>query len=1150
MEIEQDTKIFLRSVLVTQPGMKQSQIMKEYYDTTDEKLDYAKHGFQNIYHFLRALEGEITRLEFSPQHGENLVYAVLDKSKYASNHAKKYADKSKTGLPSKSPEEIIRWRKEEEQKGRKLPPVFPKKVPQNKRLNDTSRRFTNKRGADSKDGKDGVFDEWAALKNLLPERDDVFTLSVKNIGVKRSPFNPPEKDVCAYFALYNSLPGSVKIRQDQFLISFGSFFNAYRAWKEKHRDLFMGRRLGVLPTCGDISALSTAVHYVIVKNIPKCVVVSTFVTKFARFGGLVSIDKKAEESSAVVGYSKLLSAQRACTDITRVKVKESEESIRLDVQLVPDLSSHRATNEIAADPVDVKFDSLAHVEESSINTESRCATPSVASTQGDSQVESGSGFALTYNQWEALFQETRKRKPKTRDDFPNEIKFLVTYQCDCLRFWGWILKDNETAVKLQEIEKKIAESATKIQPPTILPKPGNRGAAMFGDSWYRCFVLSIDETVDELKVFYCDYGNTDNISRKLFRSTYSDVWTLDPQATPFKFHGYEVKEDANAALFYNLHNGQVLKAKIVKETSHSEAHIIELREITMAETNICLDQEIIGNWCVAINELKKDKLVDKKKKKSNEIDSVFDYNEEELVLGLLYVAYNPGLIYLKLGDMNQFHQLQMDLVKLDLCPATNLGKGNILLSIVNNERRRVMVLHVDHVDEKIKVLHVDYGVIEWVHINNLFELAQQLQNSPFQARPANLAGIDCKATLSEASNYLINKSRIVVKANVLKESKSGKITVELFDVQRNVSLNKEMLDKGLAMLKQNEFVSDTDEEVTADNLVVPIQGSTVDRQKGILSPPMEKDIKIPNSIAINQPALEFSKDIAHHLNRLNLEDNDNVHEKDEDKIIKEKSFDISEKFQEKSFDEILEKYRVTLDGSNPNSSTQKLQDVSSWVEGHHLKESVDEDKADSQKKVDFSLSSRCEDVSLGDIIERDISKRVEDIPVILNDDNISLAATEKSYTSNQTGGNDSTKIHQAVLGVLHNEKDMSFPQPDIVASNLAINFIDNEFEQDTLAIKIGDEVFCFQRNIKPDPNQLNRLRYRWQKEKNDLIEIQKKLGDLLGKSQEELDSYYREAKKEKLLWKLRVKKSQKDLLKLEKENASIIEETNKVLSSI
>ena len=81
MEIPDDTKLFLRAVLGSTAGLQQSHVMKEYQQATGEKIQFAKYGFKNVYELLVALEGEVTRLEFSPKHGDNLVYAVLDKNK-------------------------------------------------------------------------------------------------------------------------------------------------------------------------------------------------------------------------------------------------------------------------------------------------------------------------------------------------------------------------------------------------------------------------------------------------------------------------------------------------------------------------------------------------------------------------------------------------------------------------------------------------------------------------------------------------------------------------------------------------------------------------------------------------------------------------------------------------------------------------------------------------------------------------------------------------------------------------------------------------------------------------------------------------------------------------------------------------------------
>lgn len=93
ISIPEDVKVFLRAVLISSPGVRQSNLLKEYKQTTSEDLCCGTYGFSNLFEFLLALQGDITRLEFSPKHEDNIIFAVLDQSKYSSQHAQKNSKK-------------------------------------------------------------------------------------------------------------------------------------------------------------------------------------------------------------------------------------------------------------------------------------------------------------------------------------------------------------------------------------------------------------------------------------------------------------------------------------------------------------------------------------------------------------------------------------------------------------------------------------------------------------------------------------------------------------------------------------------------------------------------------------------------------------------------------------------------------------------------------------------------------------------------------------------------------------------------------------------------------------------------------------------------------------------------------------------------
>lgn len=58
---------------------------------------------------------------------------------------------------------------------------------------------------------------------------------------------------------------------------------------------------------------------------------------------------------------------------------------------------------------------------------------------------------------------------------------------------------------------------------------------------------------DKIRVFFCDYGNIETVSRVSFRATYPDMWQLPPQAVPCRLSGKLHPESyLRGSLFENL----------------------------------------------------------------------------------------------------------------------------------------------------------------------------------------------------------------------------------------------------------------------------------------------------------------------------------------------------------------------------------------------------------------------------------------------------------------------------------------------------------------------------------------------------------------------------------------------------------------------
>ena len=941
--IPDDIKIFLRSVLVTTPGMQQSHVAKEYFETTDERIEYVKYGYKNMYEFLVALQGEVTRLEFSPKHHDNLVFAVLDATKYASRHAQKYAGKTTTGMPPKSPEEIIAWKKQHLSSG--TLPLQPKK----------NNRGGGKGGGGKNKGKSrggagswaaprrgfniskpapsrpilsarpsslvqsratagetsASVDEWSLLRRLIPERSNKFTLLLKvGDGSQSVKFNRSE--LFSHFAAYNIIKdvtyryeyahkGSAS-RQEFACIAFPTHFTAFRAWKEKDNSILLGRRIGVEPAGGSLRVLMTPLFKVMVLGLPQGVIMSTFVTKFVRFSNLVCIDARPREGCAFITYTNEESAHRACTEV--VKIKVDGEMVTLNVQPLegdepppppveptpsvsetppasssdrkllspsspekkltklsyntnkepqqrhlprqqlqqPQTKSKQICNDYKHGRCTRAVCKFLHVDATdeipgklSVSLDEKPVVASVVKAEKEEKTKDNSDiddaislegrvcdFCISYQQWFQMFQMTRRKQPVTLANYPDEIQLLVTFQTQPIRFWGWVVgKDVEKhAQKLGFIEENLAEMVKKVQPPTNLPAAGHRGVALYKDetteAWYRCYVMAVDSTKDQIEVFFCDYGYSAWISRELFRSTYNDTWSLDPLAVPFKLHSVEMEGEAEGK-FEKLNISEMLHARVVKSSVYSEPHIVELSNITYTSSGVCVDKQIkTAGGVVSTDMLQEQEEEGKEELSQDEEDeeeeeedederlhtmtSLFDYNYDDLVNGVLCGAHHPNLLYLNLGDVFTLHEaLKLALNGLNpTTPATRFEKETIMMLRSDTQRRRISIIKVLPATCKAKVLHVDHGVIEWVDTANIYPLPVGLQRALFQARPAMLAGIDCVARVDEVVEFLRGISNCKVKVNVIFESLEGKVCVELFDVEKKCSINQTLVELGFA----------------------------------------------------------------------------------------------------------------------------------------------------------------------------------------------------------------------------------------------------------------------------------------------------------------------------------------------------------------
>ena len=109
-EVPDDVKQFLRSILVSKKGVKQSRVEHDYKELVGESLPWRKLGFKSLFDFLMSLP-DVTKLEWRENDEENRVFAVLDKNAFASLHAKRMSERGfGQGTKPRSPKEIAEWK--------------------------------------------------------------------------------------------------------------------------------------------------------------------------------------------------------------------------------------------------------------------------------------------------------------------------------------------------------------------------------------------------------------------------------------------------------------------------------------------------------------------------------------------------------------------------------------------------------------------------------------------------------------------------------------------------------------------------------------------------------------------------------------------------------------------------------------------------------------------------------------------------------------------------------------------------------------------------------------------------------------------------------------------------------------------------------
>lgn len=911
--IPDDVKIMLRSVLISSPGVKQSNLCKEYKGMIDENLTYCNMGFKNLYEFLKALEGEVTRIEFSAELEDNVVYAELDKSKYVSKHAQKNAVKYGTGIPSKTPEEINHWLMERKgtirrdiqttkKRSKLLSGLVKGKTNNMKPLMQTQPVVMKEMIPTSR--------ELVFLCNLRPDNNGWYTLCVRNIGVSRSLALP--KDVLlTYLKQYNPSPNVnffLEAGKSSALVHFSLYKNAYQAWKLKSNTILRGQRLELAPQRPKSFDNLISCFGVIVVCLPASLLMTTLIDAFNQYSSLIYVEPHWRDRSATAFYKLERSAIDAASGIKMLKGL-NDRMFEVTAKLIPKRklsfnqmnmqlknTVQQETNSSINNTNNTTFQSNMFQNRSSDGilgtpstngmfptpaTSSQFNSPFQARTSADGILSTPSnvtkisppsksppitfnrspatnyvkpsvvtdekpatsvdlsqydkrkcGFCLDYKQSYEMFQETCKKNPRTCKNVAKEIGFIVTFPVDSCRFWIMVVDPkNETYSKLLDIEADLIKAAERTQPPNVLPKEGVRGSALYTENktWYRCWVMSSKVESDEVTVFFCDYGNVEVVSRANFRSTYSNAWVLPPFAVPCIMSGYENSYVSDAACnqagverLLQLLVGKQLRGKVVKDATYSQPHIIELNEIhtVMKPTefieDIMLNEGFIKNIEKEAEATEEDESA-VKDEKEEVAQTLFDYDAEQLVVGMIAEVHKPQLLYLHLGSLEGLQDVEKLLNGFHQPSKAYVEKGAVLMLIKNGLRRRVLVLQTDN--KEAKILHTDFGTIETVLSGYLYDISDEIFEYPFQARPAMLAGIQCtdKISTTKTIEYLKKNLKKPLKCNIIKENDIGKVTVELFPINTTKSINKELLDLGYATCDFTQNASEDNQNMLEIN---------------------------------------------------------------------------------------------------------------------------------------------------------------------------------------------------------------------------------------------------------------------------------------------------------------------------------------------
>ncbi|XP_065640294.1 uncharacterized protein LOC100203104 isoform X2 [Hydra vulgaris] len=826
--IDDQVKQLLRSVLVSAPGVKQSSLEHEYYKITNEVLPWRKYKFPNLFEFLKALEGEITRIEFSEKFADNIIYAVIDRTKYNSKHALKFASKSTSNITGKSPEEIKVWKLSK----MKLPESLMHVANQKSLLKDIV--FNNRglqvlnKASDQNailnqnivnQNKKQDFSEWILLDQLCLDQTGYFLLSIKTKSGKS--FVGREKELLQAFDLHK--PSSeILHRNGSALIKFKFYLNAYYAWKRKHCTQFFNELIFVRPFKDHRS--KNISYKLMLSKLPEGLKTDTLVPIVAEYGELDSISFKPD--CIIVSYQSENASNKAEKNLKLLPVKGVPFSIEVKKIIEKPTSSVLEDTQCVESnsaPKEESSNGLKNISHNDLKSGSNdypkretnelkeiiCNEENASKKKVNLKFFSNQvcGFDLDYDAMQKMFQDTSQTYPKMSKDLPDLITFTITHPVDSCRFWIILIDEHKTFEKLTEIESKLTEHVSVVDKCINLPQVGDRGCGLYkeNNSWYRCWILNTNLELMEIKVFWCDYGNTSVIALEDFRTAFDDAWILPPLATPCKFYGYDVDDNVKergTLLLSDLMMGIVYMAKVNKTSLYSQPHIVEIDNITSngSSSNIVdnlLQEKFIKkifNSDVENNiEDNKNSLLNQDFAKQSVLQSMYEYNKDYLEIGMISEVIDPLLFYIQC-EIKVLSEIEVLLQNIPLKRAISFKIGDLLVYANNTTRRRVLIVQIN---KKVEIFHVDYGFRQQVDASSLFEINQTICDRPYHARPAALALCEGLFFQDAATDFLKRLKGVPIYINFLNESSTGEVSVELFSTDTRKSFTMEMLNAGL-----------------------------------------------------------------------------------------------------------------------------------------------------------------------------------------------------------------------------------------------------------------------------------------------------------------------------------------------------------------